>query len=155
MYIANVGRKKHMELLKKVRRMFDQSSRAEIRKDTFFVYVKIPEDLQPIPRGEKYEDSLQVRLESLKFGRLTGGGSELGENHPDGTPSVEFCGLDIEVNTLPEGLAFLRNALVELGVPIGTQLHYTLGKQKLQDELHEAGWLEGQRRTFLHPGFGI
>jgi hypothetical protein len=30
------------------------------------------------------------------LGRIAGGGSQLGEDDPDGTPTIAFCGLDID-----------------------------------------------------------
>ncbi|MGC4089965.1 MAG: hypothetical protein QM756_19170 [Polyangiaceae bacterium] len=123
--------------------------------ETHFVYVKIPEDLGPLDRGARYEDPLQDSLDSRGLGDITGGGSQLGDERPDGTRPIEFCGLDLELIDLEQGRALLRARLVELGAPEGTELHYTVGDTKLQDELRRDGWLLDRPRTFLHPGFGI
>ena len=121
---------------------------------THFVYVKIPDDIGPLDRGERYEDPIQESLDSRGLGDVTGGGSQLGDERPDGTRPIEFCGLDLELVDLDEGRALLRSRLVELGAPEGTELHYTIGDTKLQDELRHDGWLLDRPRRFLHPGFG-
>jgi hypothetical protein len=144
-----------MKIISRIKEFFGQSPLVGDTQPPFFVYVKIPEDIQPIARGEKYEDPLNDLLQALSLGEITGGGSQLGDDRPDGTPSIKFCGLDVDIVTLPEGLACLRERLPKLGAPIGTELHYSLGGRKLQDELHKTGWVVRQPRTFLHPGFGV
>jgi hypothetical protein len=49
-----------------------------------FVYVKIPGDIQPLARGERFEDPLQVALEAEQLGNISGGGSQLDDPYPDG-----------------------------------------------------------------------
>ena len=120
-----------------------------------FVYVKIPESIMPIDRGSKYEDPLDERLVKAQLGTVTGGGSQLGDPLPDGKRYVVFCGIDIDVADLTKVLPFLRTELPTLGAPVGTELHYTQGGVRLQDEYQSDGWRLAQPRTFLHPGFGI
>jgi hypothetical protein len=115
----------------------------------------IPEALGPVHRGERYEDPIQESLDARGLGEVTGGGSQLGDEQPDGTRPIEFCGLDVELMNLEQGRALLRSRLVELGAPVGTELHYTVGDTKLQDELGCDGWLLDRLRTFLHPGCGV
>jgi hypothetical protein len=120
-----------------------------------FVYVKIPEPLMPLDRGSKYEDPIDAALAELNLGGVTGGGSQVGDDRPDGTPSIAFCGIDIDVTDLEEARNRLRTILVELGALPGTEIHFTIRDEKLQDELRTDGWLLRQPRTFLHPGFGV
>jgi hypothetical protein len=120
-----------------------------------FVYIKIPEDLGPIARGDRYEDPIQESLDSRGLGEVSGGGSQLGDERSDGTRSIEFCGLDVELVNLDQGRALLRARLIELGAHQGTELHFTVGNAKLQDELGCDGWILDRPRSFLHPGFGI
>ena len=120
-----------------------------------FVYVKIPEGLMPLDRGDKYDDPLLEVLESNGVGEVTGGGSSLGDEQPDGTRAIEFVGVDVDLNDLDAGLPIVREALVELGAPNGTEVHYTRGDTKLQDVFNGEAWEIGLERTFLHPGFGI
>lgn len=132
------------------------SSRRENNEpDTHFVYVMLPESLMPLERGDKYEDPIEATLSELGLGEVTGGGSQLGDQQSDGTRLIEFCGIDVELIDLDRGRAILRNRLVELGAPYGTELHFTRDGDKLQDELYLDGWVVNQPRTSLHPGFGI
>ncbi len=121
---------------------------------THFIYVKIPEPLMPLERGSKYEDPITAALEEDGLGSISGGGAQLGDERPDGTRPIEFCGIDIDVADLEQARHRLRAVLIELGAPIGTEVHFSIGEEKLQDELGDDGWRLQQPRTFLHPGFG-
>jgi hypothetical protein len=118
-----------------------------------FVFVKIQDSVGPLVRGDKYEDELQELLADRGLGVITGGGSQLGEDNPDGTPTIAFCGLDIDAEHCDEVVALLRERLPSLGAPVGTEIHYTSSGAKLQDELRGTGWAIGLSRTFLHPYF--
>ena len=115
----------------------------------------IPEDIGPLDRGAKYEDPLEAQLSKSGLGEITGGGSQLGEKRPDGTSAIAFCGIDVDVNELEPALALLRQALPTLGVPDGTELHYTRGGARLLDAFAGGRWTLGQHREMLHPGFGV
>jgi hypothetical protein len=118
-----------------------------------FVYVKIQDSVGPLERGDKYEDELQELLTDRGLGEITGGGSQLGEDNPDGTPTIAFCGLDIDAADRDAVVALLRERLPSLGAPAGTEVHYTASGAKLQDVLRRTGWVVGLSRTFLHPYF--
>jgi hypothetical protein len=79
-------------------------------RGNFFFYVRIPEDVQPIERGERYEDPLQDALNAEDLGEVTGGGSQMGEGK-----SIAFCGLDVEVYDRDRGLALIRSVMRRLG----------------------------------------
>jgi hypothetical protein len=81
----------------------------------FFFYVRIPGNIQPIERGERFEDPLQAALEKEKVGEVTGGGSQMGEGK-----TVEFCGLDVEVTDRDKGLRLIREVMRRLNAPAGT-----------------------------------
>jgi hypothetical protein len=117
--------------------------------------VKIPEALMPMDRGPRYEDPIDAALGARGLGCVSGGGSQLGDERPDGTRPIEFCGIDIDVTDLEQARSQLRTMLIELGAPAGTEIHFSIGDRKLQDELRVKGWLLERPRTFLHPGFGI
>ena len=119
-----------------------------------FVYVLIPEDLGPLDRGAKYEDPLQEALSAARAGEITGGGSMLGDERPDGSRAIQFCGIDVDVTELEPGLALLRSALPQLGVPAGSELHYTRGEVRLLDRWTGSDWQVGLPREMRHPGFG-
>ena len=80
-----------------------------------FVYVRIPEPLRPLERGDKYEDPLIAALVESRLGEVTGGGQQLGEGR-----SIMYCGIDVVLSDRIQGLAFLQEALCRLGAPAGT-----------------------------------
>jgi hypothetical protein len=43
------------------------------------VLARVYEHIEPIDRGDRYEDPLQATLEKMGIGRVTGGGSQLNE----------------------------------------------------------------------------
>ena len=120
-----------------------------------FVYVKIPGDVGPIDRGTLFENPIDSALAIGSLGAVLGGGSSLGEERSDGTRPIEFCGIDIDTTNRDGALSILRTLLPSLNAPIGTELHYTVGSERLQDELSPEGWLLSKPRTLLHPGFGV
>jgi len=128
---------------------------ADLDSSAEFVYVKIPEGLKPMDRGDKYDDPLLAILEARNAGIVTGGGSSLGDEGPDGTRPIEFVGVDVDLTNLASGLPIIREALVQLGAPEGTEIHYTRGSSKLQDSFSGGDWELEQTREFLHPGFGV
>lgn len=82
-----------------------------------FFYLRIPEDIGPLERGDRYEDPLQDALTAANLGEITGGGSQLGEGN-----SVEYCGIDIVVTDRERGLALIRETMQSLGALLPPQL---------------------------------
>jgi hypothetical protein len=123
--------------------------------ETQLIYVMIPEGLGPMDRGELFEDPIDDELQAAQLGYVSGGGSSLGDEQPDGTRPIEFCGIDVEAFDLDKTLEMLRGHLPSLKCPSGTQLQYRKEDQPLQDEFDGKSWLVGQPRTMMHPGFGI
>jgi hypothetical protein len=120
-----------------------------------FIYVKLPGNIQPIQRGELFEDRIDPILSEAGLGSVSGGGSSLTDPLPDGRRLVAFCGIDIDTLKRDEALPVLRDLLPKLEAPVGTELHYTRSGVKLQDEFTNAGWSTERPRTFLHPGFDV
>lgn len=120
-----------------------------------FIYIKIPGDIQPLVRGERFEDPLQAALEQTGLGNISGGGSQLDDPYPDGRPRVEFCGIDVDATDRDKARALLMHKLIELDAPPGTELHYTREGVKLLDRYATGGWSEALARTVTHPGFGV
>jgi hypothetical protein len=100
-----------------------------------FVYIKIPGDLDPMDRGELFEDSLQEALDKERLGEITGGGSQLSEPSESGN-SIEFCGIDVDLYDAVRGLALLRNELVRLKAPPGTMLLYELDGREWEEPIY-------------------
>ena len=78
-----------------------------------FFYIRIPEGLGPVARGDKYEDALADALGEL--GEITGGGSQLGEGK-----TVAWCGIDVVVNDRDRGLKVIRQTMRSRGAPAET-----------------------------------
>ena len=119
------------------------------------VYVFLPESIGPIDRGDKYEDPIIDELERLGLGEVSGGGSSFSEPRPDSTRLIKSCGIDIDTDDVDATRAMLHALLPKLGCPTGTQLHYMVSENPLQDEYDGESWTIGEDRTILHPGFGI
>lgn len=100
-----------------------------------FVYIKIPGDLDPMDRGELFEDPLQEALDKERLGEITGGGSQLSEPSESGN-SIEFCGIDVDLYDAVRGLALLRNDLVRLKAPPGTMLLYELDGREWEEPIY-------------------
>ncbi len=107
--------------------------------EPLFVFVRIPESLEPLERAEKYEDPLEESLTSSGFGVLTGGGAMLSAPDADGHREIEWCGIDIDLCNFDEGLNLIRRELTRLGAPKGTILEYTLDGIAYERYIYETG----------------
>ena len=121
----------------------------------FVIYVMIPGDIQPLERGERFEDPLEGLLKAASLGTITGGGSQMDDPYPDGRPRVEYCGIDIDATDQDAARKLLRSALVKLGAPVGTELHFTTGDMPLLDRCDSGGWALNLKRDIRHPAFGV
>lgn len=120
-----------------------------------FIYLKVPGNIQPIERGERFEDPLQAMLEETGLGGVSGGGSSLSDADAEGRRVVEFCGIDIDVDDRDAALRRLRAFLPELSIPPGTELHYTRDGRLLRDAYADGAWTQALPREERHPGFGV
>lgn len=104
------------------------------------VYVFLPEALGPMDRGDKYEEPIIDELERLGLGEVSGAGTSLGDEGPDGRRPIVSCGIDVDTNDVAATRAALRTLLPKLGCPQGTQLHYETSGNALQDEYDGENW---------------
>jgi hypothetical protein len=82
------------------------------------VVARLNMKLQPMTRGELFEDTLQPILEQTGLGEVAGGGTQLRE---DG--EIEFCDLEIRVHTADETTVdTLVEALNAIGAAKGSKL---------------------------------
>jgi hypothetical protein len=83
--------------------------------------------LQPMDRGEHFEDPLDEALKPLGLGRVTGGGTQMSD---DG--EIQNCDIEIEVPEASEttGRAII-NILDKLGAPKGSVLTSAGGEQSI------------------------
>ena len=117
------------------------------------IYVFLPEPLGPIDRGEKYEDPIIDELERLGLGEVTGGGTGMGDEGPDGRREIQSCGIDVETINVEAARVALRDLLPNLGCPAGTRLEYMDQDRELQDEFDGKDWQVDQERTPSVDGF--
>ena len=96
------------------------------------VTATLNDRLQPLDRTERYEDPLNLLLETRGLGAVTGGGTQQGD---DG--EVEHVDVDIEIHEADDDrLELLTKALEILGAPVGSVL-------RAGDRLMPFGRLEG------------
>jgi hypothetical protein len=83
------------------------------------VVVRLNARLQPMHRGEHFEDPLIDIVKELSLGEVTGGGTQLS----DDDTGVEFCDIELIMpETSETALGSLIAALEELGAPKGSRL---------------------------------
>ena len=88
-----------------------------------FVTARIWEYIEPIARGERYEDPFEAFLSSNSIGELDGGGTQLGD-----TPGIEYVELTFYLRDSDEALDLAAEELGRLGAPLGSELHFTENK---------------------------
>lgn len=81
------------------------------------ILARVYEHIEPIDRGERYEDPLQAVLEAKNLGRVTGGGSQLNE-----LGAIEYADVEIELANLDDALGAAADALEAAGAPQGSEL---------------------------------
>lgn len=94
-------------------------------KYSHMVIARIWEHLEPLDRGERYEDPLEEALKKHELGTVTGGGSQLG-------PKGEISHADIEIMlaNLDTAVTCVKTTLENLGVPEGSELLFDKDSQK-------------------------
>lgn len=74
--------------------------------------------IQPIDRGDLFEDPLQEALEKAGYGEVDGGGTMLDNDE------IKYCDISVRLRTsAPEAVQFVIDKLEELGAPKGSRLH--------------------------------
>ena len=81
------------------------------------VLARLYEYIEPIDRGDRYEDPLHDALEKAGIGRVTGGGSQLDE-----LGGITFVDLEIELANLDGAPQVVVEALEAAGAPQGSEL---------------------------------
>ncbi len=92
------------------------------------VLARVYEHIEPIDRGDRYEDPLQATLERMGLGRVTGGGSQL-----DKLGGIAYADIDIELTNGDEALRIVAEALEEAGAPQGSELIQTSDSRVLRE----------------------
>ena len=84
-----------------------------------FVLARITEHVEPIERGERYEDPLAAFLNEHGLGEVTGGGSQLNE---DG--EIEFADVELELVNLDDAITKVVQQLEAMGAPFGSSIQF-------------------------------
>ena len=101
---------------------------------TEYIVATINARIQPIHRGEIYEDPLDDILKRESVGEIVGGGTLQSE-----TGEIEYCEIEIEVSNSDQlTIDLVRKSLEQLGVPKGSKLLI-----ESTDTVIEFGELEG------------
>ncbi|MFC4765207.1 hypothetical protein [Dyella koreensis] len=83
--------------------------------------------VQPIHRGEIYEDPLDAFLRERGLGEVDGGGTMLTEHG-----EIDYCDVEIHLTDVSEDkLAWLVNTLENMGAPKGSKLLLDDGKREI------------------------
>ena len=120
-----------------------------------FVYVKIPVVKDAEDPFHWREDEIDQVLSDKGIGAVIGWGSSLGTVLQDGSREIAFTRIDINVMDLAVARALLQTTLPALDAPNGTEIHYTIEHQNLEDVLTPSGWLLAQPVFGSRHGVGI
>ncbi|WP_334107865.1 hypothetical protein [Methylobacillus sp.] len=115
--------------------LFDQ------HPQTAFVYVKIPLKLHA--RSDPFhqrENELARLLQEAKAGEVIGWGQSLGDSMQDGALPVIYQRIDITTSDIDFARTTLRSELETLGVPTGTEIHYSRAGTMLMDVYRRQHW---------------
>lgn len=99
-----------------------EQTAVDLERFPHLVVARIPEHIEPMDRGARYEDPIQDALAIRELGMVTGGGSQL-------TSAAEIGYVDVELALadLDEALDVVMRILEEAGAPVGSQLRFEQG----------------------------
>ena len=86
-----------------------------------FAYAKLNARVQPLDRGERYEDPLIEVLEKDNWAAVTGGGTS-----QEQTGEIDYCGIDLDLHDIEKAVPLICKVLTECGAPKGSQFEYQL-----------------------------
>jgi len=97
-------------------RLFKRSAKPAPRQ---FIVAQLNARLQPIHRGEFFEDPLDAELKRRQLGEVSGGGTLQAESG-----EIEYCDIEIQVSPgAGSAEATVVETLEGLGAPKGSKLH--------------------------------
>jgi len=92
------------------------------------ISAKINARLQPITRGDHFEDPLDEFLRNSTLGKVSGGGTALADE-PDG---IDHCDIEVSLDTISDGtINRIIETLEKLGAPKGSILHLPNGENDI------------------------
>ena len=87
-----------------------------------FVVARLWAPVEPMDRGEVYEDPLTAVLGEKKLGTVSGGGSQLSE-----IGEIAYAELDLELANLDDALELAKESLEKSGAPAGSEFLFKRG----------------------------
>ncbi len=81
------------------------------------ILARLYAHIEPMDRGERYEDPLETALGAAGVGTVTGGGSQLNE-----VGGIEFADIEIELADLEGAVQIVVDALERSGAPQGSEI---------------------------------
>lgn len=109
-----------------------------------FLYIKIPVANDVPDQFHRLEDKVDQILRKNSVGSVAGWGDSLGNALADGSRSVAYTRIDVDVSNITSAVALLQICLPELGAPAGTEIHYTIDQRRLKDIYFQSKWLLAQ-----------
>lgn len=102
-------------------------------QEPVLAYARLNARVMPIDRGERYEDPLDEALKQAGVGEVTGGGTMQSQNG-----EIEYCGIDIDLVNLEEGVPLICKVLAKLGAPKGSKLEFEQSGERREVPFGEA-----------------
>ncbi|MDM0027830.1 hypothetical protein [Variovorax saccharolyticus] len=106
-----------------------------------FLVVKIPVVENVDDRWHQREERIDEALRARGLGSVLGWGDSLGEPTSRGRRRVAFTRVDIDISDIAAGRTLLQSALAAIGVPPGTEIHYSIGRVRYADIYAPPEWL--------------
>ncbi|MDM0019678.1 hypothetical protein [Variovorax saccharolyticus] len=106
-----------------------------------FLVVKIPVVENVDDRWHQREERIDEALRARGLGSVLGWGDSLGEPTSRGRRRVAFTRVDIDISDIAAGRSLLQSALAAIGVPPGTEIHYSIGRVRYADIYAPPEWL--------------
>jgi hypothetical protein len=92
-----------------------------------FVVAQLNARLQPLHRGEHFEDALDAELKRTGYGHVSGGGSLLSKEG-----EIEHCDVEVQVSDSSQAIVdLIIGTLDGLGAPKGSTLHVEADGRKI------------------------
>ncbi|MCA9039233.1 MAG: hypothetical protein KDA65_02685 [Planctomycetaceae bacterium] len=106
-------------------------------ENEWFVLINLNHKINPLDRGDRYEDPLDDALQDAGLGELNGGGTAISD-----TGEVTSSDIELTLYDLQNGVPFVIAVLTELGAPKGSKLVVMNEENEPQQEFH-IGTVEG------------
>jgi len=98
-----------------------------------YLVARLNARLQPIHRGEFFEDPLNDVLDRAALGQVSGG-----DTMQDVNGEIEYCDIEIEITgQISEAIKCIIDTLENLGAPKGSKLHVEVESREIAFGTHE------------------